>query len=270
MTTPSKRIYLSCDIEGTCGIAHWDETNKDKADYGPFAAQMTREVVAACEGAMAGGATALLVKDAHDSARNLTPHALPPCAQLFRGWSRDPYMMVSGLDGSFAGAMFTGYHCAADTDGNPLAHTMSTVYHSVRINGVLASEMTINAYSAGYLGVPLLLVTGDKTLCDSVAAISPGTLTVPVNEGSGNGVISLHPDVAIDRIREAAAQAMALDPESCRVKLPDRFEIEVTYREHALARRNGYFPGTRQIAPRTVLFDTVDYFEALRFMLFCL
>ena len=69
------RIFLSADIEGTCGIAHWDETELGKPDYEPFRRQMTREVAAACEGAFAAGCEDLLIKDAHDSARNRTAGA---------------------------------------------------------------------------------------------------------------------------------------------------------------------------------------------------
>lgn len=43
------KLYLSADIEGTCGIAAWDETEKSKPEYAPFANQMSREVSAACE-----------------------------------------------------------------------------------------------------------------------------------------------------------------------------------------------------------------------------
>lgn len=63
------RIFLSADIEGTCGIAHWAETELGKPDYEPFRRQMTREVAAACEGAFAAGCEDLLIKDAHDSAQ---------------------------------------------------------------------------------------------------------------------------------------------------------------------------------------------------------
>ena len=42
-----KKFYISADIEGTCGIAHWDETKLGKEDYEPFRRQMTREVAAA-------------------------------------------------------------------------------------------------------------------------------------------------------------------------------------------------------------------------------
>ena len=36
------RIYISSDIEGTCGIANWDETEHGKSEYDPFRRQMTR------------------------------------------------------------------------------------------------------------------------------------------------------------------------------------------------------------------------------------
>lgn len=58
------KLYLSADIEGTCGIAAWDETEKSKPEYAPFANQMSREVAAACEGANAAGAESILVRDA--------------------------------------------------------------------------------------------------------------------------------------------------------------------------------------------------------------
>ena len=77
------RIFISSDIEGTCGICHWDETELGKADYEPFRRQMTAEVRAACEGAFAGGCDDILIKDAHDSARNLLPAELPQGVQIF-------------------------------------------------------------------------------------------------------------------------------------------------------------------------------------------
>ena len=54
-----KKIFMSSDIEGTCGIAHWDETEKGKVDYPAFSTQMSREVAAACQGALDGGAVEL-------------------------------------------------------------------------------------------------------------------------------------------------------------------------------------------------------------------
>ena len=72
------KVFLSADMEGTCGIVHWNETDRaTPMDYAPLQKQMTREVAAACRGALAAGAEEVMVKDAHDSARNIDPTALP-------------------------------------------------------------------------------------------------------------------------------------------------------------------------------------------------
>ena len=51
------KVYISADIEGTAGIAHWDEAEKGKPGYDLHAEYMTGEVIAACEGALAAGAS---------------------------------------------------------------------------------------------------------------------------------------------------------------------------------------------------------------------
>ena len=90
------KIYLSADMEGTAGIIDWNETTAGHPQYAYFQQQMTREVAAACEGAIAAGATEILVKDAHDSARNIIPDQLPEQTRLFRGWDSTPAMMMAG------------------------------------------------------------------------------------------------------------------------------------------------------------------------------
>ena len=65
------KIYISADIEGVCGTTHWDECEADKTDYSEFKKQMTKEVAAACSGAIAAGAKEIVVQDAHASARNI-------------------------------------------------------------------------------------------------------------------------------------------------------------------------------------------------------
>lgn len=71
-------VFISADIEGTCGITDWSETERSTPyDYNYFRKQMTMEVRAACEGAVAGGADEIFVRDAHDSARNIDPSQLP-------------------------------------------------------------------------------------------------------------------------------------------------------------------------------------------------
>src|SRR6478736_2093084 len=129
------KVYISVDIEGVAGITHWDETNKAHADYAEFREEMTRETIAAIEGAEAAGAREILIKDAHETGRNLITSMLPGHVRLIRSWAGHPLCMVQELDASFDAVMMVGYHAAAGSEGNSLAHTLSLDAAEIRING---------------------------------------------------------------------------------------------------------------------------------------
>lgn len=264
------KMFLSCDIEGTCGIAHWDETEKSKADYAAFSTQMSREVAAACEGALAGGADDLFVRDAHDSARNIQPVMLPETVQIFRGWGRDPYSMMSGIDESYDGVIFTGYHSAASWSGNPLSHTMNTRNNWIRVNGEVCSELMMNSLTAAMFGVPVRMVAGDAMLCDWFHSKVPAAVTVPVSRGIGNGSVSIHPDKAVRLIREGAQKAAALDRDACMYPMPDHFTVEVNFRQHFAARSASWYPGASLQDATTVRFESDKWMDVLTFFHFCL
>ena len=265
-----RKIYISADIEGVCGIADWKETELTEAQGAPFRAQMTREVAAACEAAAEAGVDEILVKDAHGSGRSIDAALLPERVRLMRSWTRDIHVMMSGIDSSFDGAMFVGYHSGAGTNGNPLAHTMNTDAVEVLVNGEKASEFLINAYTAASFGVPILLLTGDRLICEEAARLNPRTGTVAVSEGIGNASVSINPRLAVERIRKAAAEALRGDPAACRLRLPERFELSIRFRAHHLAYRGSFYPGASQAGPNSVAFSARDWTEALRFMFFVL
>ncbi len=265
-------VFISADIEGTCGITNWAETERSTPrDYVPFQKQMIREVRAACDGVLAADKdSAIFVKDAHDSARNLDPAALPECARIMRGWSGDPLTMMSGLDtGDFGAVLFTGYHSWAACGGNPLSHTMNLRNEYVTLNGVRMSEFMMNAYTAGYYGVPVVFLSGDKTLCDFAQDFIPGITTVAVNEGRGGATVSLHPDVAVKAIKDGAKKAVK-NAKHCLVPMPDFFEMTVRFREHPTAYSKSFYPGAVLEDDKNVCFSSDDWFEMLRFCHFVL
>jgi len=262
------KIYISADIEGVTGATHWDETDLAKADYAPFREQMTAEVVAACEGALQAGATEIWIKDAHDSARNIVAAKLPHEARLIRGWGTSPLMMVQELDETFQALLMIGYHSRAGAGSSPLAHTMTGSFNHVRLNERYASEFLIHAYAAASLGVPVALVSGDRGLCDEARDLNPHIATVAVKEGIGNSTVNIHPSLAVDRIREAAAQALRGDLAQARIALPDHFVLELAYRDHTKAYTFGFYPGARQANPVTVQLEADNYFDVLRALMF--
>lgn len=264
-------VFISADIEGTCGITDWSETERSAMnDYKPFQKQMTREVKAACKGALDAGAADILLKDAHDTARNIDVSELPACVRTLRGWTGDPLSMMSGLDtGDFGAVLFTGYHAWAACPGNPLSHTMNLRNEQVLINGVRASEFLINAYTAGYYGVPVAFLSGDKDLCAFAKELIPEMVTVPVNQGMGGGVLSIHPDVAVDHIRAGAKEGVH-KAAKCKVPMPDHFDSEVWFREHKTAYSKSFYPGARLEDGKCVCFSTENWYEMLRFYHFVL
>lgn len=264
------KLYISVDIEGSCGIADWKETELENPQSAYFRAEMTQEAKAACEGAIAAGADDILVKDAHDSGRNIDPSALPERARIMRSWTRDPYSMMAGLDQSFCGAMFIGYHSAAGTNGNPLAHTMNTDNVRVLVNGRVASEFLINAYTAALFGVPPLALSGDRALCESALEICPNIKTVAVSEGLGNASTSIHPELAHRLIKDAAREALAAGPAAFKLELPKEFDVEIEYKKHYLAYRGSFYPGARAAGAIGLEFSSTSWREVLAFMYFVL
>jgi len=268
-----RKLFISADIEGVCGIADWKETELSSEEGAYFRAEMTREVAAVCEVALDEGVEEVLVKDAHDSGRNIDPSLLPENVKILRSWTKDPLVMMAGLDGSFDGACYIGYHSAGGTDGNPLAHTMTTNLIEIKVNGIRASEFLLNAWTSASLGVPSLLLSGDKALCETAAGLFPGIRTVAVSEGRGNASISINPGLARRRIAEAARSAIV---EADRSKgpavavLPPSFEVEVSYRQHWQAYRASFYPGALRTGPLGAGFSAKDWYEVLRFLFFVL
>ena len=264
------KLMVNADIEGTCGICNWDETEKNHPDHEYFAKQMTKEVCGLCEGALETGKVEhVYIKDAHDSARNIIPEMLPDEISIMRGWQGVPCNMMAGLSACDAVAM-TGYHSAAFTDGNPLAHTMNLANVFVKINGKIASEFMINTYYAAYCGKPVIFLSGDKALCESAKELCPNIETVAVSEGRGNASVSMHPNAAVRLIREGIKKALAKDLSEYQISLPEYFEVEVEFKEIAKAQHGSFYPGAEKSGPKSVKFETDDYYEVVRFFYFVL
>ncbi len=265
------KLFISADIEGTCNITNWEEATPGARLYDYYSAQMTREVSAAVEGALVAGYETT-IKDAHNGARNLDPMGLPRSARLIRGWERDVWCMMDGLNReAYDAVAFTGYHAVAGSAGNPLSHTMSTGYNRVTLNGVPASEFLINAHMAAYLGLPIVFLSGDAAICEDAKRLVPGITTVASKTGMGSATISRHPLEVCDEIRAAMEAALKNpDKSGCYLTLPEHFVMDVEYTDWNTAHRNSVYPGAVSLDAKTVRFESDDYYEVMRFMHFCL
>lgn len=265
------KIYISADIEGVTGIAHFDEAHKEVADYEEFRHRMTREVAAAAEAALDAGAREVWIKDAHMTGRNLLVDELPRSVRLVRGWSGHPLSMVQELDGSFAAVLMIGYHARAASGGNPLAHTMSSrMISRILVNERPASEFLLHTYGAALFGVPVGLVSGDEALCQEVAEFDPRIRTVTTMQGVGASTVSVHPEVALEQIRAGVTDALQGKDRPVAPELPAEFVVDLRFVKPFQAYRASHYPGAELIEDDTIRLRTGDWFEVMRMLLFVL
>ncbi|HSR91303.1 MAG TPA: M55 family metallopeptidase [Gemmatimonadales bacterium] len=263
------RIYISVDMEGIAGVVHEDQTNpidpRCAGEYGRFRALMTAEANAAIEGAIVGGAAAVLVNDSHWLMRNLLAEQLHPSAQLVSGGPKT-WSMMEGIESGHDAAVFIGYHARAGTQNAILDHTYTDRILDVRVNGTSMGELGLNATLAGSYGVPLVLVSGDQALAaEAGELLGQSVKTVIVKTAlSRNAARSLSPSEACGRIRQAAEQAVR-SLGSVRPFLPKApYVLEVDFRVTVEADLAQMAPGVTRTGPRTVAYQHQDFREVFR------
>lgn len=262
------KVYLSVDIEGVTGIAHWDEATAGKPGHGEFRERMTAEVAAACEGALEAGAREIWVQDAHDTARNLLHERLPKETVLVRGWSGDSRMMIQELDSSFDALLLVGWHSSAATGGTPLEHSMALKLVDLRLNGEPASELLLHGWAAAELGVPLVFLSGDEALCEQARRVYPDVETVAAHRGRGGSVIARHPRIVRDEIHAGCRRALATLAERRLPERPDGFELELRYRRGDEALKAANFPGAEAVGTHGVRLRRSSALELLQALIF--
>ncbi len=262
------RVYISADLEGVTGVSRWEETEKGGSNYEECRMQMTKEVVAACEGAIEAGANYIMVKDAHDDGKNLIASMLPRGVKLISGWSNHPYGMVEGLDDSFDAVVLIGYHSGSASNGSPLAHTLfPDIIKNIKINGEDASEFIIHAYASYMIGVPIVTVSGDGELMRSVKSFNPKIKTVAVQEGFGGAMVTIHPELAIDRIKKGVKLGLAEIQEHS-FEAPEKYEMQIEFKKHSDAYKFSFYPDVEQVGEYTIRYSSNNYMNFLILLLF--
>ena len=255
------KVYISADMEGTAAVCSWQQCDPNNlSEYPYYRHLMSLEVRAAIDGARSAGVTDVLVNDSHSTMRNILWNELPADVRMIYG-NRKPFSMAQGITPEFGAAFFTGYHGCAGQANATLEHTYtpSTIYN-VRVNGVECSEATLNAALLGEFGVPIALVTGDRSTVALAKAQMPWVTGVVVKEAIGKfGVDSMSPEAAREAIRAGAADAIR----NITAARPYRFEPPFTLEIDLVLTEQADFvelmPSFERTGGRTVQFKHNDY-----------
>jgi D-amino peptidase len=240
------KVFISVDMEGITGLVLPSETSRSGDDYGYFRQIMTKETNAAIEGALAAGATDIVVRDSHGSARNILPEMLNRNARLLREWSGGPKSMMEGIDETFDAVLFVGYHAKAGTADAIIDHTMSGNVMNVEVNGVSLPEAGINALIAGHYDVPIAFVAGDQAICDQANGLFGDVETVAVKEGIGNATLSVHPEVGREMIRAGVERALRNLSQYRPYKLDAPYTLVLTMKTEAVVYSGAFYPGAER------------------------
>ena len=257
------KVFISVDMEGITGVANWEDVDRTGKDYDYFRRLMSKEANAAVEGALAAGATEVVVRDSHGSARNILPDLLDEKAILIRDWSGGPKGMMEGIDSSFDAALFIGYHAKAGTLDALLDHTSSGSVTDFSINGISMPEAGYNALIAGSYGVPVVLVAGDRALCEQALRLFGPVETVAVKEGIGSAARSLHPDLAQAMIRSAAEKALRNVKTYKAYALKPPYTLVMKLKSEEQITSGSFYPGAKRTGAWELTYETGSILELM-------
>ena len=256
------RVLISVDMEGIAGAVAMDHVMSDKKEYDRFRKLMTAEANAAIEGALAGGASEVLVNDSHASMANLLIEDLNPAAELISG-SPKPFAMMEGIGPDVDAVFFVGYHAASGTGAAVLEHTWSGRIVELRLNDQVVGETGLNAALAGAFDAPVVLVTGDRAVTEEARALLGEIETVAVKDGiTRTTARCLHPEVAQEHIRHAAKRALAL--ETMPMKLSTPITLRLVFLRALHADMAELVPGSERVDGRTVEWTGDDMLSVYR------
>ena len=116
--------------------------------------------------------------------------------------------MLQGLDGTFDGVIFLGYHAKAGDPDGFLAHTGTGSVKGLWLNGVEVGEGGMNAAFAGSHGVPVILAAGDSAAAAELEDLL-GTETVTTKTAETPAAARLiHPERVRTLLREGVRRAL--------------------------------------------------------------
>ena len=265
------KIYISADMEGITGVVTGEQLGPTGFEYARFREFMTQEVNAAIEAAREAGATDIVVSDSHGNGQNLLLEKLPRDILLIRSWPR-PLMMMQGIDETFAGVIFIGYHTATTNSTGVRAHTISSArLADVRLKGTSVSEAGLNAAIAGHFNVPVIMVSGDDAVVKETQALLGNVEGAVVKWASGfHSAKTLMPEAGQQLIREKVKNAMARIKDFKPYKLAAPVQLDVRFKNYRPSEVLSYLSVVERVDAHSIKYvgkDMVDVSKFLEFIM---
>ncbi|SEQ08786.1 M55 family metallopeptidase [Piscibacillus halophilus] len=261
------KLYMSVDMEGITGLPDYTFVDSQLHNYERARRIMTEEANHIIETAFKYGCDYFLVNDSHSKMNNLLVDELFDEAELITGGVK-PHSMVEGLDESYQGAIFLGYHARAGQPG-VMSHSMTFGVRNFYVNDVAVGELGLNAYVAGHYEVPVILVGGDDGAANEAEQLIPNIVTAAVKQSiTRQAVKTLTPKKSGELLREKTIEAIENLDQIKPLIPPKQPTFRIEFNNYGQAEWAALMPGT-EIEPNScvVKFEAKDILEAYRAML---
>jgi len=256
------RIFISVDMEGIGGIGTPAMTSPTGKDYALGRKLMTDEVNAVIGAIFQRGPAEVLVNDSHGDMQNLLHSELDPRVSYIQGAVK-PVGMVEGLDSTYDGAIFIGYHSRAGTPNGFLAHTGTGAVKGLWLNDVEVGEGELNATYAASLGVPVLVASGDSAFVEQFTRTVRAQGVATKHAITPQAARLLHPEVVRDRLVAATRRALDARPaKPTPIATPIRVRLRLS--DVTVTQILQAIPGVKQTDGYTVEFTARSMPEAYR------
>ncbi|RSK52704.1 M55 family metallopeptidase [Bacillus canaveralius] len=261
------KLYVSVDMEGISGLVDHTHVDSSKYNYGRGREIMTAEANHVITTAFNNGCSEVIVNDSHSKMNNLLVEKLHRDTQLISGDVK-PLSMVQGLDDTYTGAMFVGYHARASLKG-VMSHSMIFGVRHMYINDIAIGELGFNAYVAGYFGVPVLLVAGDDRAALEAEELIPNVTTAAVKQQiSRSAALTLTPEKAGELLQEKTVFALENKDKVKPLTPPENPLLRIEFANYGQAEWANLMPGTEIEEGTTIVrFQAKNILEAYQAML---
>ncbi len=256
------KVLIAADMEGITGVVNWSQVDPSHPEYTRFRRLMTGDVNAAVRGAILGGADKVSVTDGHDSGRNILIEELDSRAVLNSG-TPSPISMVHGVDQGVDGVLFVGYHGRIGSKSAILDHTWSDErVANLWLNGRLFGESGLNGAVCGHFNVPVIMISGDQTVCAEARDFLGDLETAVVKQAVGRMSAECLPPSATASLIEAAAERAVKrlvkkqGPTAFRLETPIVMILEFVQSE--MADKAMIMPGASRLEDRKVKYSVGD------------
>ncbi len=267
------KIYISLDMEGIPGTFNWEQEKENRAGVKALMHSHLQNIVESLKDSRQNEQIEeITIADSHANGDNIDYSftALDERISLISGNPRPHYMMPA-FSAEYEQVFLVGYHAGTGALKGNMDHTYSNRrIHKIWLNGQRMNEALINAAYAGYHGVPVTLVTGDKTLSEEI--LTPGAMPwvhcVVTKEAIAKFAAKNYSSLLVrEKTAEAVRKALSKDKSAYPLyKFEPPVTLKIEFLSTSMADVACLMPHVNRLDGRTVEFREDDYavmFEAI-------